>query len=93
MSRDVWFPCRALALLDTQSQIPFLMAVLQHRGDHINQKLLSPQVPGAHLSRILTSCLPVIFDSASPAPALLLFHHSRRGNSPVLDFWASSWCL
>ena len=45
MSGDVWFPCRAPALLDTQSLIPFLTAVLQCRGDHINRKLFVS--PGA----------------------------------------------
>ena len=57
------------------------------------RSFLSPQVPGAHLSRILMSCLPVIFDLASPVPAHLLFHHSHRENSVVFDFWGSSQCL
>ena len=45
MSGDVWFPSRALALLDTPSLIPFLTTVLQHQGGHINQKLFVS--PGA----------------------------------------------
>ena len=57
------------------------------------RSFLSPQVPGVHLSRILISCLPMIFDPASPVPAYLLFHHSHRENSLVLDFWGTSQCL